>query len=209
MLRWLKRHFGSATDHADAHSLSRLGEAALAQGHPVDAAGFFRRAIAKDAGAADLHRHLAMACRAQGDLVGAETAYLAALRLQPDDVSTQIKLGAVYIGLGRFQDARRWLESAVQASPEFAAAHLRLGDLFLEQRQWEQAILAYREAVRLEPGSAVAHIALARALEVGGDVESAVETYEAALRIDPQSVEAHVSRATVRLAREEFGAGWD
>ncbi|HWA37348.1 MAG TPA: tetratricopeptide repeat protein [Burkholderiales bacterium] len=208
MLRWLKS-LGSAAARADAYSLMRSGEAALAQGHAADAAAFFRRAIAIDANVADYYRYLALACRAQGDFVGAEAAYRTALRLNPDDISIHVKLGAVYTSLGRLADARRWLEGAAQASPAYAEAHLRLADLFLEQCEPALAVEACREAVRLEPGSAHALVALGRALEVGGRTESALEAYEAALQVDPQSVDAHVSRATTYLAREQFSAGWD
>lgn len=209
MLRWLKHLFVSSAGRADAPSLLRLGESALAQGRPADAATFFRRAISLDATVAHFHRYLALACRAQGDFAGAETAYLAAMRLEPEDVSTRVKLGAVYTKLGRLEDAHRWLEEVARASPGYAEAHLRLGDLLLEEGRPAQAAAACREAVRLEPGSAHALVSLGRALEVGGEVESALEAYEAALRIDPDRPDAHVSRAALRLSREQFGAGWD
>ncbi|HWA39922.1 MAG TPA: tetratricopeptide repeat protein [Burkholderiales bacterium] len=208
MLRWLKS-LGSTAARADAYSLMRRGEAALAQGLAADAAAFFRGAIAVDATVADYYRYLALACRAQGDFSGAEAAYRSALRLNPDDTSLQVKLGVVYTKLGRLADAQRWLEGAARASPEYAEAHLRLGDLFLERCEPALAVEACREAVRLEPRSAQALVALGRALEVGGSIESALDAYEAALRLDPQSVDAHVSRATTHLAREQFGAGWD
>jgi tetratricopeptide (TPR) repeat protein len=208
MLRWLKS-LRSAAGRVDAYSLMRLGETALAQGRPAEAAACFRRAIAADAGVADFHRYLALACRAQGDFDGAEAAYRAALHLNPDDIAIHVKLGAVYTKLGRLADAQRWLEGVAHSSPEYAEAHLRLGDLFLEQCQPALAAKAYREAVRLEPGSAPALVALGKALEVGGDTAAAFEAYEAALHVDPQSVDAHVSRATILLSREQFGAGWD
>ncbi len=209
MLRRLKRLFGSAAGRADAQALFRLGESALAQGRASDAATLLRHAITQDPAVPAFHRTLALACRAQGDLAGAKAAYESALRLEPDDVPTLVKLGTVCTKLGHLGDARQSLDDAVRASPQFAEAHLRQGELYLEEGSPARAVEACRHAARLEPGAARAHVALGWALEVGGDVDAALDAYEAALRADPASVDAHVSRATIYLSRENFAAGWE
>jgi Flp pilus assembly protein TadD len=50
-------------------------------------------------------------------------------------------LGVLYAGMGRYDEARRALESAILADPRYATAHENLGDVYarMAARSYEQA----------------------------------------------------------------------
>lgn len=57
-------------------------------------------------------------------------------------------LGVLYAGLGRYDDARRALETAILADPKYATAHENLGDVYARM-----AARAYETAGKLDPKS--------------------------------------------------------
>jgi Flp pilus assembly protein TadD len=60
-------------------------------------------------------------------------------------------LGVLYASQGRFEDARRVLETAVLAHPGYALAHENLGDIYAQM-----AAQSYQRASKLDPKAASA-----------------------------------------------------
>lgn len=60
-------------------------------------------------------------------------------------------LGVLYAGLGRYDEARRALETAILADPDYATAHENLGDVYARM-----AARSYERAGKLNPKSASA-----------------------------------------------------
>jgi tetratricopeptide (TPR) repeat protein len=106
------------TDPADwGPALGRVAEA-LAQGEGLWAA---------DLQGAEQIKNQGNACLAQGDLVGAEAAYRAALGLAPDHAASLNNLGRVLRESGRPQEARACLVHALEVKPDLFQAHYNLG----------------------------------------------------------------------------------
>ena len=68
-------------------------------------------------------------------------------------------LAVLYAKQGRYEDARRVLETAVLANPDYALAHENLGDLYVQM-----AARSYSRAAKLDPNAASAREKL-KALE--------------------------------------------
>jgi Flp pilus assembly protein TadD len=60
-------------------------------------------------------------------------------------------LGVLYASMGRYDDARRALESAILADPKYAVAHENLGDVYARM-----AARSYEQAGKLDPKSGTA-----------------------------------------------------
>jgi tetratricopeptide (TPR) repeat protein len=171
--------------------------------------GWLKRLVESPGALNEEYLRKALACRASGDLAGAQAAYRNALALQPGDTRTRVKLGALCTKTGHLDEAERLLRRAIEEAPDYAEAYIRLGDLLLERLSSQEAIAAYEEAVRREPAWSRAHVALGWGLETSGDLDGGLQAYERAVALDPGSVDGHVSRGAAWLAREQFGRGWD
>jgi Flp pilus assembly protein TadD len=64
-------------------------------------------------------------------------------------------LGVLYAGQGRYEEARRALESAILADPKYATAHENLGDVYARM-----AAQSYERAGKLDPKGASARTKL-------------------------------------------------
>lgn len=64
-------------------------------------------------------------------------------------------LGVLYAGMGRYDEARRALESAILADPRYATAHENLGDVYARM-----AARSYEQAEKLDPKTSTARAKL-------------------------------------------------
>ena len=104
----LCRHvLAKAGDHPLA--LNILGRQALARDAPVDAAALFRRAIAVDPRAPELHMNLAIAMREVGDDAGEQAALEGALRIDQRHFMALVRLAELFERRGQDdRAAERW-----------------------------------------------------------------------------------------------------
>jgi Flp pilus assembly protein TadD len=129
----------------DAQALLRKGEAAQAltrvehylQENPKDARGRFLRGVILSE---------------QQKTDEAIAAFRALTEDMPELPEPYNNLGVLYAAQGRYEDARRVLETAVLAHPGYALAHENLGDIYARL-----AGQSYQRAGKLDPKSASAH----------------------------------------------------
>jgi Flp pilus assembly protein TadD len=129
----------------DARALLRSGEAAQAlarverhlQDNPKDARGRFLRGVILSE---------------QQRTDEAIAAFRALTEDMPELPEPYNNLGVLYAAQGRYEDARRLLETAVLAHPGYALAHENLGDIYARL-----AAQAYQRAGKLDPKAASAH----------------------------------------------------
>jgi tetratricopeptide (TPR) repeat protein len=100
-------------------------------------------------------------------------------------------LGAVYAGLGRYEDAEREYLAAFGIDPGYAEARFNLALLEERRGRYEEAVREYLAALGIDPGYAEARFNIARIHERHGRYEEAVREYLAALEIDPDFHRAH------------------
>jgi predicted Zn-dependent protease len=73
-------------------------------------------------------------------------------------------LGALYIQMGRYEEAKEKLEEALKNNPDDAYAHIEIGDLYLQTEEVKEAIREFRMAAVIDPHNPVSFKALAIAL---------------------------------------------
>jgi protein O-GlcNAc transferase len=108
-------------------------------------------------------------------------------------------LGAVYVALGRANDAVRAYRAAAALAPGFALVQYNLGNTLWSIGQLQEAEQSYRRAVALDPDFALAHSNLGSALNELGRVQEAEESLGRAVALLPDYAEAHSNLGNVRL----------
>jgi len=83
----------------------------------------------------------------------AEEAFVAALRLDPDNTYIAHNLGLVYYKRGRFTESAYYLEQSVEGGSKNAMRYCNLGICYLALRQYTRAVSALRRAVALDKGN--------------------------------------------------------
>jgi tetratricopeptide (TPR) repeat protein len=139
-----------------AHEESRRGNTngAIAQ---------YRKAIAIDPHLPGVHFELADLLNTADDVKVKQEAlqeYLAALKENPGDVKTQIRLGEIYLQKGDMQQAFSYYSKAVTLHPDNADANFGLAKTLIAMDQKSKALPILERAVQLEPTNATAHYRL-------------------------------------------------
>ena len=115
----------------------------------------------------------------------AETAYRAALELQPDFTQAAVNLADLYRIQGRDADGEKTLRQALALEPQNAAAHHALGLLLIRQKRLPEALTALAEAARLGSDNPRYGYVYAVALNGAGQGPRAIQTLEAVLTKHP------------------------
>ncbi len=103
-----------------------------------------------------------------------------ALKIDPKNTGARLRLGAVWIELGRREEAEQHLRTMLAEHPDQTMARYELGRLRLDQGQLEEAVKLLSSVVAEQPDAGVAHYALGQALRRRGDLEAAKAALEKA-----------------------------
>ena len=202
----LENRLARAAEQGEAGRALRDGVQALATGDSGLATKAFSRALKLDPDNPQLHLlnaisyHLGYSRGGHRNRDLAETGYLVALRMDPNNIVAAELLGQLYLDTGRFSDARRWIgkslllgESTARVYHSFAVASYYSQDLPL-------ALWAITQAERLEGKSSPV-------LRAGALIRAATGQFEAAeeRRRDYDAVEPD---ALLRRSLEQRVAQW-
>lgn len=178
---------------ADAHI--NLGEAYRAMSRYEEAATAFETAVGLDPRSAKAHRALAQAYTGLvGHKEGSIKHLKEAIRLDPDYIDSYRYLGALYLSLGREEEAVEVYKQALSRNPEGEGTefiYTALGDYSLRLGRYQEALDAFRQAIAVNPRSAasgfgsVAYRGLCETYIKMGDKASAMAVYEIVKEINP------------------------
>ncbi len=97
------------------------------------------------------HTLLGIARAGQQNYSGAETAFRAALAINPDLPTTTGDLAQIYTATGRVDEARNLYSALLAKNPNEVAALLGLADTYVAQQKWTEAIDAINRARTAAP----------------------------------------------------------
>lgn len=185
------------------------GRALLGAGKVGEAAAAFQRALQADPRHYSAHMGMASLLTGGQRFIEAERharEALAARPYAPDAVRT---LAALLQLQGRHADALAYAQSVTASRPDHGEGWMALGDSLANLGRQDEALTAYETAMA---DGAVAFLALVRSgLMLGalGRGEAAIAAFDKAIALDPQAAEPRHQRGLLRLAMQDFAAGWD
>jgi tetratricopeptide (TPR) repeat protein len=148
------------------------------QGRFAEAAAEYRKAIAKNPAAVNLHYRLArallMESHAPEALDAARKEFEAELALNPSDAAAEYQVGQILAAQQREADAAVRFARAAELAPDFGEALLALGKL----RAGDEAIALLERAVRLQPANEAARYSLMLAYRKAGRAADALRQKE-------------------------------
>src|SRR5579871_1284591 len=145
----------------------------------AEAAAEYRKAIAKNPAALNLHfrlgRALLLESHAPEKLAQAGGEFEAELKLNPSDAVAEYEAGQVLLVSDERAEAAKRFERAVALNPNFAEALQALAKARLEAKQYSEAIDLLQNVVRLQPANESAHYSLMLAYRNAGRAEDAAK----------------------------------
>lgn len=134
---------------------------------------------------------------AREELGGAERAFMAAVRLNPQSLRALLGLAEVYQAAGRLDDALKVLKAAAQVARRLkesgstqASIHFYIGEVALKLKNLQAALSSFQAAGELDPEDAELQVKMGDALARGGHAAESEQFYQRALEMDPKL--AHV-----------------
>ena len=169
------RMYKSAPGSYRADELS--AEVFETQGRYADAAGEYRKAIAKNPKAINLHYRLGRALLMQSHepsaLEEARKEFTAELALNPSDAVAEYQVALILVAQQKKAEASGHFERALTLRPDFPEALIAVAKLRSDAKRYAEAIPLLERAVRLQPRSEGAHYALMMAYRNGGRTDDA------------------------------------
>jgi Tfp pilus assembly protein PilF len=127
----------------------------------------------------------------QGDLRGAEAAFLTVTRIEPDYADGWVNVARARLDEGRTAEAKEVLEKALAIDPALAKTHFFLGMALKNLGQYDDAKQHFEQARDKYPRDRVVRNQLGRVLFLKRQFKDAIAEFEAALAIDPEDLQAH------------------
>jgi len=169
----------------------RHAEFLLAHGRPTEAAGQWRKLLARLPDHAPWHGRLAFALADQDQMEEAETQARRAAALQPWSPAALVNLGTLLELRNRDEEAARSYQRALETRPDYAPARFNLGHLLEERGDFAAALDAYRQQLEIDPDSALAWFRIGAVHDRQEALGEAVVAYRRALELDPEMPQAH------------------
>jgi Flp pilus assembly protein TadD len=189
-------------DPRNAAALVAKGDALYAMGLREEARTAYRQAVSLDPKLAAAQLGLGRTL-VQSDPAAAETAFLAAIAVQPDDSAALNNIGIARDLLGRHAEAQEAYRQALASSPEAADVKVNLGLSLALTGDRGTAVQVLREAAAVPETARSRGKELSAALALAGDMAGAHQ----ALNVRPAQVTtgdvASVPQPPIVASREE------
>lgn len=149
------------------------------QGRYGEAVAEYRKAIAKNPVALNLHfrlgRALLLESHAPAALEAAQKEFEAELKLNPSDAAAEYEIGQILTAREKAAEAAPHFARAAEISPDFPEALVALAKTHMNAKRYSDAIPLLERAIRLQPGMESAHYALMLAYRNTGDTQKALK----------------------------------
>lgn len=152
------------------------------------------------------HLYLADLLMATHDYEGAGAQYRECLRLQPNNIAAQARLGRVLASSGRADEAIQVFQDALRTYPAYDDARRDLIGVLLQRERFADAERESRALVASHADDAEAHNSLGVALASQGRFDEAAREFAEAVRLNPASGARENLARAVESSRLAAGA---
>lgn len=127
----------------------------------------------------------------QGDLRGAEAAFLKVTEMDPDYADGWVNVGRGRIQEGNMEAAEQVLRKALEVDSHLAKTHFFLGTALKSLGRYDEALEHLRTAASQYPRDRVVLNQTGRILFLKRQYSEAVTEFQKVLKIDPEDLQAH------------------
>jgi tetratricopeptide (TPR) repeat protein len=127
----------------------------------------------------------------QGDLKGAEAAFLKVTRMEPGYADGWVNVGRARLTEGDLAGAEEALRKALEVDPGLAKSHFFLGTVLKQSGRYDEALEHLRRAAAFYPRDRVVLDQVGRALFLKRQYREAIAELKRVLAIDPEDLQAH------------------
>jgi len=127
----------------------------------------------------------------QGDLKGAERAFLTVTKLDPGYADGWVNVARARVQEGNTEAAVPMLQRALALNPRLASAHYFLGLALKADGKYPEALAEFSRAADFYPRDRVVRNQMGRMLFLQRKYREAVAELEKSLAVDPEDLEAH------------------
>ncbi len=127
----------------------------------------------------------------QGDLKGAEAAFLKVTQMEPGYADGWVNVGRARLTEGNLTGAEQVLRRALEVDPKLAKTRYFLGTLLKESGRYAEALPQLEQAAASYPRDRVVRNELGRLLFLQREYRPAIAQLEQVLAIDPEDLQAH------------------
>ncbi|PYQ47809.1 MAG: hypothetical protein DMF78_22760 [Acidobacteria bacterium] len=127
----------------------------------------------------------------QGDLKGAEAAFLKVTVMDPGYADGWVNVGRARIQEGNMEGAEEVLRKALQIDPALAKTHFFLATAVKARGRYDEALEHFRAAAERYPRDRVVRNQIARVLFLKRQYKDAIGELQDVLAIDPEDLQAH------------------
>ncbi|MDR0300804.1 MAG: tetratricopeptide repeat protein [Treponema sp.] len=113
-------------------------------------------------------------------------------------------IGMAYYGLGKYDEAEKWLNRAKQADRTMTASQYNLGRIAFETEKYKDAAKQFEGILKKDPDNVLALRAAAFTRIKMNDIEKAEKHYNKLLSIVPESADDGYNHALVLFAMERY-----
>ena len=177
---------------------------ALLKTQPLEAAGYYRVALAVRPTTSAAYNNLGNALYYQKKLDEAIACYRKAVELDPKYAAAHSNLGVALMDQKKLDEAIACQRKAIELDPKHAGAHNNIGIALYLQGKLDEAIACYRKAIELDPKHAGAHGGLGSALADQEKLDEAIACYRKAIELDPKLAIAHNNLGHVLAGQEKL-----
>jgi tetratricopeptide (TPR) repeat protein len=127
----------------------------------------------------------------QGDLKGAEAAFLQVTRIDPKYADGWVNVGRARLQEGNLAGAEEALRRALELDATLAKTHFFLGTVLKNDGRYDESLGHLRTAARLYPRDRVVRNQIGRVLFLKRQFGAAIAELQRVLQIDPEDLQAH------------------
>jgi Flp pilus assembly protein TadD len=127
----------------------------------------------------------------QGDIKGAEAAFLEVTQLDPRYPDGWVNVARARLQEGNLSGAEQALRRALELAPELARAHFFQAQLLKAQGEYDAALGHLQVAAAAYPRDRVVQNQIGRLLFLERRYREAIAVFERVLKVDPEDLQAH------------------
>jgi tetratricopeptide (TPR) repeat protein len=127
----------------------------------------------------------------QGDILGAEAAFLKVTKMEPSYADGWVNVGRARLTEGDLAGAEESLRKALEVDPGLAKTHFFLGTTLKQSGRYDEAQPHLRRAAALFPRDRVVRNQIGRLLFLKRRYREAIAELQQVLAIDPEDLPAH------------------